>query len=509
MTIRSEESRREFRDEAGPEPVREGHAVPGIERRQGWERSYRNRLLITDALIMAAVFVSAHLLKFGFHAGFANLGTVTVNYSIVAIVLAAIWFVMLSVLRSRDDRVIGAGPEEYQIVVRASAMLFGALGILTLLFQWEMSRGHLVIVFSLGPLALLLGRKAWRTWLYNRRAEGNYNSQVLVIGGVRSGRAMALEFEDNQRSGYRVRGVWIPDQVAEPGSQIKLKDHIVPVFGIERTLADVLEETGADTVAVTDSEHLGPDGMRELAWDLGGKSINLLVAPNIVNFAGPRIHMRSVANRPIIKLEEPQFEGAARIAKTVLDKSFAMLATIMLSPFLIFVALAVRFSSGGGPVLYRSKRVGVGGEPFNMLKFRTMTVGADQNVPSLLDQNDGAGPLFKMHDDPRVTRIGKTLRRFSIDELPQLWNVLKGEMSIVGPRPPLRSEVDVYEDLTHRRLLVRQGLTGLWQVSGRSNLSWEESIRLDLDYVENWSMIRDLQIIWRTIRAVVKTEGAY
>ena len=169
----------------------EDPAESGIERRKGWERSYRNRLLMTDVFIIAAVFVVAHLLKFGFHASFANLGTVRVNYAIVAIVLAAIWFIMLSVLRSRDERVIGAGPEEYQIVVRASATLFGVLGVLTLLFQWEMLRGHLAIVFSLGPLALLLGRKARRTWLYKRRAEVSYDSQVLVVGGVRSGRAMA------------------------------------------------------------------------------------------------------------------------------------------------------------------------------------------------------------------------------------------------------------------------------------------------------------------------------
>jgi len=367
---------------------------------------------------------------------------------------------------------------------------------------------HLAIVFSLGPVALMISRKLWRKWLHRQRTRGGYSANVLVVGGVRSGRTMASEFEDQPWSGYQVKAVWIPDRAAEPDDHIAVRNHEVPVFGIERTLAEVIDLTDADTVAVTNSEHLGPDGMRELAWDLGGQGIHLLVAPNILNFAGPRIHMRSIANRPIIKLEEPQYEGASRIAKTVFDRSFALIAMLILSPVLIIAAIAVKFSSAG-PVLYRSERVGVGGGTFRMLKFRSMRSDADQEVQSLLDQNDGAGPLFKMRDDPRVTRIGKTLRRFSIDELPQLFNVLTGEMSIVGPRPPLRREVDLYEEYAHRRLLVRQGITGLWQVSGRSDLSWEDSIRLDLDYVENWSLMRDVQIIWKTVRAVINSDGAY
>ena len=483
-------------------------ALNGTARRARWERAYRHRLQVTDALIIVCVLVIAHVGRFGFHSALAGLGIGTVRYVFLAVVLAGLWYFTLSLFRSRDERVVGSGPEEYQIVVRASTALFGALAIFTLLFQWQLSRGHLAIVFSVGPLALLIGRKAWRNWLYKQRARGGYSSHVLVVGGIRSGRAMALDFEDQLSSGYRVRGVWIPDQEAKMSYRITLKDHDVPVFGIERSLADVLEETNADTVAVTNSEHLGQDGMRELAWDLGGKGIHLLVTPSIVNFAGPRIHMRSVANRPIIKLEEPQYRDAARIAKTLFDKGFAVVAIVLLSPLLLVTAIAVGVTSSG-PIIYRSERIGVGGGSFNMLKFRTMIVRTDRDIPSLLDQSDGAGPLFKMKDDPRLTRVGKILRRFSVDELPQLFNVLKGEMSIVGPRPPLRREVELYEELTHRRLLVRQGLTGLWQVSGRSDLSWEDSIRLDLDYVENWSMMRDLQIIWKTIRAVIKSEGAY
>jgi exopolysaccharide biosynthesis polyprenyl glycosylphosphotransferase len=209
---------------------------------------------------------------------------------------------------------------------------------------------------------------------------------------------------------------------------------------------------------------------------------------------------------PFLHLEKPQYEGATRWGKVVFDRTFAGAAVLALTPILIAAAIAVKVSSAG-PVLYRSERIGVGGVPFEMLKFRSMVVDAEEIKQQLT--SDTGGVLFKMKDDPRVTRVGRVLRRFSIDELPQLLNVLRGDMSIVGPRPPLRSEVEAYDEGVGRRLLVKQGITGLWQVSGRSDLSWDDTVRLDLDYVENWSLMRDVQIIWRTLRAVVRSDGAY
>jgi len=267
-----------------------------------------------------------------------------------------------------------------------------------------------------------------------------------------------------------------------------------------------LEIADAGAVIVTDTEHLGHTGLKELTWDLQAQGVDLLVSPNVVDISTPRITLRHVAAMPFLHLEKPQYEGATRWSKVLFDRAFAAGALVALAPVLIVSALAVRFTSRG-PVLYRSERIGVGGEPFEMLKFRSMVADAEAQKSAL--ESDQAGVLFKVRSDPRVTKVGAILRRFSIDELPQLINVLRGDMSIVGPRPPLRAEVEKYEEGVGRRLLVKQGITGLWQVSGRSDLSWDDTVRLDLDYVENWSLGRDMKIIWLTVKAVVAGRGAY
>ena len=190
------------------------------------------------------------------------------------------------------------------------------------------------------------------------------------------------------------------------------------------------------------------------------------------------------------------------------DRVVAALLLLMASPLLLVCAVAIKLDDGG-PVFYTAERMGKKNKPFGMIKFRSMVQNTDQMVAQLKDQSDGNDVLFKMKNDPRVTRVGSFLRRYSIDELPQLFNVLKGDMSLVGPRPPLRREVEQYTGLVGNRMLVLPGMTGLWQVSGRSNLSWEESVSLDLNYVENWSFMADLMILWKTGRAVLTSDGAY
>ncbi|MFZ5869610.1 MAG: sugar transferase, partial [Actinomycetota bacterium] len=224
--------------------------------------------------------------------------------------------------------------------------------------------------------------------------------------------------------------------------------------------------------------------------------------------AGPRVHTRPVGGLALLHVEAPRYVGANKVGKTLFDLVVASACIVVLSPLLITIALLVRFTDPG-PVIYRQRRIGLNGEPFDMLKFRSMVVDADKRLAELTATNEAAGPLFKMRDDPRVTRVGRVLRRYSLDELPQLFNVLNRTMSLVGPRPPLPHEVATYEARVARRLLVRPGMTGLWQVSGRSDLSWEDSVRLDLFYVENWSITEDLLILAKTLRAVVSSRGAY
>jgi exopolysaccharide biosynthesis polyprenyl glycosylphosphotransferase len=219
--------------------------------------------------------------------------------------------------------------------------------------------------------------------------------------------------------------------------------------------------------------------------------------------------MRPVAGLPLIHVEKPQYSGTKKVQKLAFDYFVSLGVLLCALPVMIAAAIAIKLTSKG-PVFYRSERIGLEGTPFQMVKFRTMVDGADKQVASLAETNESVGGvLFKIKDDPRITGIGHLLRKYSIDELPQFFNVLKRDMSVVGPRPPLRREVDTYNDQVRRRLLVLPGITGLWQVSGRSDLSWEDSVRLDLSYVENWSITNDVLIAVKTIRTVATGNGAY
>ncbi|MCU1351407.1 MAG: exopolysaccharide biosynthesis polyprenyl glycosylphosphotransferase, partial [Acidimicrobiales bacterium] len=244
-----------------------------------------------------------------------------------------------------------------------------------------------------------------------------------------------------------------------------------------------------------------------LSWHLEGHGIEVMVVPAVTDVAGPRITFRLAAGLPLVYLDEPHLGVVARTLKAAFDRTVALVATIALSPLLVVLALGVKLTSRG-PVLFRQTRVGIGGREFRMWKFRSMVSDAEERLPEVLHLNEHSGILFKVSDDPRITGVGRFLRRWSLDELPQLWNVLAGHMSIVGPRPPLPSEVEQYDARVRQRLRVKPGLTGLWQVSGRSDLSWEEGIRLDLEYIERWSLTLDLVLITKTLKAVALRHGA-
>jgi exopolysaccharide biosynthesis polyprenyl glycosylphosphotransferase len=281
----------------------------------------------------------------------------------------------------------------------------------------------------------------------------------------------------------------------------------VPVGGLDDVVR-MATELGADTIAVTSASETAAHYLRQLSWQLEGTGMELLVAPGLIEVAGPRLHIRPFEGLPLLSVEQPRFEGWRRMVKEGVDRCVAIVGLLALAPVLLGIAVAVRMSSPG-PVLYRQERVGVNGRSFTMLKFRSMVADADREVEQLRAANISDGLLFKLREDPRVTPVGRWLRRLSLDELPQLFNVLGGSMSLVGPRPPLPGEVARYDSSVSRRLLVKPGLTGLWQISGRSDLPWEEAVRLDLRYVENWSLATDLLILWKTGRAVLSRSGAY
>lgn len=473
------------------------------------ETVYRRGLLITDLAILAAAAAFAQVWHFGANSEIRAHGPFDISYTALGAVIVLLWWAVLELLRTRDSRLIGDGPDEYRRVARATFVTFGSLAIASLMFKWDMSRGYLAITFPLGLFGLVAGRKTWRWWLHRERKRGRHLSNVLVVGGPRSGQDMALWFDRHRSSGLRVTGVWVPDAHTQPDEWLKVPGQFIPVMGNDRNLFDALNVADADTVIVTDTEHLGHRALRDLTWQLEGIDVDLMVSPNVTDYAGSRIHVRAVAGMPLMHLEEPQYAEAGAWPKALFDRLFALILIVLAAPVLLAGAVAVKLTSPG-PILFRQRRIGLDGEEFDMLKFRSMRLGADLELATLIkDQGTEGQPLFKVKNDPRITSAGAFMRRYSVDELPQLFNVLRGDMSVVGPRPQVAAEVELYDDRAFRRLTVRPGMTGLWQVSGRSDLSWEDSIRLDTYYVENWSLMSDFIILWRTLRAVLGSDGAY
>lgn len=480
---------------------------PGHSTARRWQDQYSARLRISDSVIVFASVMLAQFVRFGDNlttSGYA--GPIMTSISLLFVVL---WMSFLAVFHTRSTRIIGAGIEEYRRVASASFWTFGTIAMTTLLAKIDLARGYLAVALPVGTVALLISRSIWRYYIAGKRARGGYQTTVLVIGDRQEASLLAHELTRNPRDGYLVVGVGIPGYGLPRGEKLTVHGRDIPILGNETHAVAAISGCGADTVAVTGAENFGVRGIRKLMWELETVDVDLVVSPGVMDVAGARLTLRPIAGFPLLHVEKPQYQGAKSFQKRAFDSCFSLLALVSTSPLLIASAIAVKLTSRG-PVFYSADRIGRDGKPFTMLKFRTMVDGADSQIGTLLTLNEGAGGvLFKLRQDPRVTPVGKILRRFSIDELPQFINVLKQDMSVVGPRPPLPREVDNYDGEVKRRLLVKPGVTGLWQVSGRSDLSWEQSVRLDLSYVDNWSMAGDLLIIAKTLRAVLMSDGAY
>src|SRR5664279_5479009 len=433
----------------------------------------------------------------------------------MTIVLSLVWLLALDWGRTRDPKVVGNGPDEYRLVIHTTLAVFGIAAILSFVLALELPRSYLLVMMPAGLAALLLGRFGARRWLHRRRGRGEYMSTVLLVGNLRTVRELLADLRRDPLHGYRVVGACVKqgsmpgDLSFEDSGEFSTLDG-VPILGGLDDVAAVAARCGADTVAVTSSASFGPSAVRRLSWELESTNTDLVLAPALTNIAGPRIHTQPVAGLPLIHVDRPTYRGANRLLKKTFDGVTGVLLVLLLSPVLLAVAVAVKVTSKG-PVFFRQERVGINGEMFRMIKFRSMVVDAEARLASLREEQHDAGNevLFKIKNDPRITKVGKFIRRFSIDELPQLFNVVIGDMSLVGPRPPLMAEVELYGDEARRRLLVKPGMTGLWQVSGRSDLTWDDTVRLDVYYVENWSITGDLVILWKTAKAVVSSSGAY
>ncbi len=464
-----------------------------------WQRRYVALCVLVDAMAALVSGAAAYVDRFGIQPD--NPKTL---YIVGTLVLPAVWVLAVALNRAYEPRFLGVGSEEFRRVARAGIALTAIVAFTAYATQILVARHYVLVSLPLVTVLTVASRYALRQWLHRRRAKGEFLHRVVVVGHEVPVLEMLRRLGDERFHGLQVVAACLP----LPGQRPALMERGVPVVGGFGSVEQAVRLTDADTVAVLASPDLGPEQLRRLAWDLEPTGADLLVAPSLVEVAGPRLSIRPVTGLPLLQVEQPQFTGGRRIVKGLFDRTLGIAAVVLLSPLFLAFALAVRLTSRG-PAFFRQQRIGKDGKPFTMWKFRSMVVDAESLREQLLDHSDRDGLMFKMRSDPRVTPIGAWMRRHSVDEMPQLFNVVTGSMSLVGPRPPLPEEVAEYGDDVRRRLLVRPGLTGLWQVSGRADLSWEESVRLDLRYVDNWSLATDLLILWKTVRAVVRGGGAY
>ena len=473
-----------------------------------WQDVHRRRLFLGDVLVVLGTMSIAVIVQTT--TGSEDVASAVrqrsvISYQAASVLLAVVWLVLLPLYGVRDKRILASGAREYKALFDSGVALFATTAIAAVLLKLDLGRGFLISSVVVGTLVLIIVRSCLTAVLRFERRRGKMMSRVVILGAPDSVRHIAEQLSSTVRAGYAVVGACLP--VAYMGNE--QLDLGVPVLGTSNAAVSVMRRVDADTVIVANSEEFSPTWMQQLGWDLEPGGQHLVVAPSLVGIGGPRIHTRPVAGLPLIHVETPRFDGGRWILKRAFDIVVGGLMAVVLAVPLLVIALLVRLTSAG-PAFYEQERVGINGRKFRMYKFRSMRVGADAERLALVQMHGrGREQLFKMKDDPRVTPFGRFIRRTSIDELPQLLNVLGGSMSLVGPRPQRDFEVELYDQAARRRLLLKPGMSGLWQVSGRSNLGWDDAIRLDLYYVENWSMLGDLAILLRTARQMVKPDGAF
>ncbi|GAA2986498.1 sugar transferase [Microbacterium terrae] len=466
-----------------------------------WRRRYATRLLATDAVVTAATLLLAGI-WIGLDATLSWRGGPRVEYSVAISAVWLAWMLMLWLVDSRDVRIVGHGVTEYRKVVHAGVFLFAGLVIVAFFLRIDLSRLFFFTAIPIGTVVVIASRWGWRQWLRRRQRRGTFVDRAVIVGERAKIDAIARVIANTEGTGYQIVGA-----ITARGHAMKIADHI-GVIGDYQHAVESIEGVGANTVIVASADDLDPETLRTLSWQMADRDITWVVAPAMTDIAGPRIHARPVAGLPLVEVAFPMIEGGNRILKRAMDIAGSLLLLILSSPLMLAAAVTIRITSPG-PVFYTQPRVGQFGNVFGMIKLRSMIPDADDQLASLLDlQGRSDRPLFKVNDDPRITPFGRFMRRHSIDELPQLLNVLRGDMSLVGPRPQRPAEVSLYDDKAHRRLILKPGMSGLWQVSGRSKLSWEQALRLDLYYVENWSFVQDVIILGRTLRAVIRPENS-
>jgi exopolysaccharide biosynthesis polyprenyl glycosylphosphotransferase len=469
-------------------------------RQATWTRDYLRWTAVADfCCASAGVFVAVDV-RFGKH--------ITDGYVALSLALPVCWVIALWLAGGYDARFVGNGSDEFRRVLNAGVGLTATTAICSYAINIELSRGYLVIAVPSVTAFDMMTRFVMRKRLHRRRLVGECMHSVVAVGHAQAVANLITELRRDKYHGLYVVAAcvagWSADSWSADGREIAG----VPVCGGLDDVTRTVRRFAASTVAVLTCPEIDGVKLRGLAWELEKTGTDLCLSPALLDVAGPRTTVRPTAGLTLLHVDHPQLGGIRVVIKDLFDRCAAAAALITLAPLLAMLAIVIRLSDGG-PALFTQVRIGKDGQVFRLYKFRTMVVDAEQRRAQLLARNDLDGILFKLRKDPRVTALGARLRRWSFDELPQLFNVVLGDMSLVGPRPALPEEAAKYAEHVRRRLVVKPGLTGLWQVNGRSNLSWDESVRLDLRYVENWSFALDLQIMWKTISVLLRGSGAF
>jgi lipopolysaccharide/colanic/teichoic acid biosynthesis glycosyltransferase len=511
-------------------------AIPGTK---AWTSAYLRGAALADWTCALAAGAVAARVRFGGQA------CVPLTYLSLTCGLPVAWWMSVLLAGGYDTRFIGLGSDEFRRILTAAVNLTAGLALVSYAAKLDLARGYMAIALPSATVMDLTARYLLRRRLHRRRVQGWCVRRVVAVGHAAAVARLVTVLRRDTYHGLAVVAACLVDApegaghegevgvpvAGVPAARVPMADVPVarvsvagvpvarapvarapvvgvPVAGGPGGVAAAVSRFGADTVAVLACPEMDGGRLRELAWELEKTGTDLFVAPTLLDVAGPRTTIRPVAGLALLHVDHPELAGIKQAVKSVFDKTCAALALLVLAPLFAAIAISIRLDDHG-PVLFRQTRIGKNGQGFTLYKFRTMVPDAEQRRSQLVTHNEANGVLFKIRRDPRITRPGAWLRRWSLDELPQLINVLIGDMSLVGPRPALPDEVACYGGHMRRRLVVKPGMTGLWQVSGRSDVPWEEAERLDLHYVENWSLALDLQVLWKTGSAVIRGSGAY
>jgi exopolysaccharide biosynthesis polyprenyl glycosylphosphotransferase len=473
-------------------------------------RDYARGVILVDFLVLLATTLLVYLENYRSFQIVDNiydegLLRITASPQLVGVGLLVTWLILLSVFKSRDPKIVGSDFSEYRRVLNATLSVLGLLAFVSLYFKVDVSRLYVTEVLLIGLVALLVARRLGRNWLNKQRKQGNFTRRVAIYGPTSE---LALEL---QKYSSHKESEFEPIMTIEDNDLLVLKylnSDKTRTVDLEH-LPEVLAEENIEILQVVGSGPSSAQMHKKLYWALDGWDISFVVSPAITGVSSSKLTTRVIAGSPLIKISSTKFSGPQYFVKTTFDILFSLIALIIASPVILATAIAIKVTDRG-PIFFKQTRIGLNGKEFEIIKFRSMKVGAEKEFEDLAAKvgYEVNAVQFKLKDDPRVTKVGKVLRKYSIDELPQFLNVLGGDMSVVGPRPHVEKEVNSYDDQAVRRLLVKPGVTGPWQIGGRSELTWEESVALDLSYVENWSFVQDLTIVLKTVGHVLRADNA-